>query len=285
MAQEFSDVLDLVFDHGGSFQGQPPAEDPQVLWQAHGLEHFRSEHTGVPDLDPLLQTLVPGEDLHRGLGVGVVSGLESQTGDTHSLEELLHELDQVAQSDVVVGQDTFDLVELSEMGGIDGLVTEHTVDGEQPGGLWVLGQRVQHSGGDGGGVRSQDQFLTLLGLPVVTVTDGAELTLLVDGLDVGHVGFVHGQVRGERVLDVERVLQVTGRVLLWDVQGVEVPEPSFDVLVGGHFREAHGEEDLSELFFDLVQGVQRTGVHLQTLGVEVVRLELQVLVCIGGDHV
>lgn len=197
---------------------------------------------------------MPGEDLHGGLGVRVVRGLESQTGDTHSLEELLHELDQVAQGDVVVGQDTFDLVELGKMGGVDGLVTEHTVDGEQSGGLGVLGERVQHSGGDGGGVRSQDEFLALFGLPVVAVADGAELTLLVDGLDVVHVGFVLGQVCGERVLDVEGVLQVTGRVLLWDVQGVEVPEACFDVLVGGHFRESHGEKDLSELLFDLVQG-------------------------------
>lgn len=50
---------------------------------------------------------------------------------------------------------------------------------------------------------------------------------------------VHGHVvRLGRVLDEEGVMSVSGRMLLWLKQRVEVPERTLDEVVGGHFTEA-----------------------------------------------
>jgi hypothetical protein len=38
-----------------------------ILREAHRLEHLRSEHATVTNLDPLLQSGMVGEDFQRGL--------------------------------------------------------------------------------------------------------------------------------------------------------------------------------------------------------------------------
>ena len=79
-----------------------------VFGEAHGLEHLRTEHAAVADLDPLLELRVEGEDLERGLQMGqcqpcqsrmratclrvrVVGRLEADVLDAHLLEEHAHE--------------------------------------------------------------------------------------------------------------------------------------------------------------------------------------------------
>ena len=74
------------------------------------------------------------EDLHTGLGVRVVGGLELEVSDAHLVEENLHELHETTQGQAVVGDDTFYLVELGKMCSVDGFVSEDTVDGEVAGG-------------------------------------------------------------------------------------------------------------------------------------------------------
>ncbi len=49
--------------------------------------------------------------------------LEAQVGNTHRIEEDLHELHQAAQSQTVVGDDAFYLMELAQMSGIYRLVS------------------------------------------------------------------------------------------------------------------------------------------------------------------
>lgn len=117
-------------DHSWSLETQTPAVNSHVLWQTHRLQHFRSEHTAVTNLNPLLQTLVVTENLHRWLCVWVVCWLEAEVGDAHLAEEDFHEADQTTQGQPVVCDDTFDLVEFSQMRLIDGFVTEDTIDGE-----------------------------------------------------------------------------------------------------------------------------------------------------------
>ncbi len=58
------------------------------------------------------------EDLERGFGVGVEGGLELELIDSDLCVELLHDTDQVVQTDSFSGNDTLDLVELSQMGGV-----------------------------------------------------------------------------------------------------------------------------------------------------------------------
>ena len=81
VAQQLADVGDAVFDHGRPLQAQSESVYPQVLGQAHRLQHLRPEHTTVADLDELVQTFVVAEDLHARFGVRVVTaGGDGQKG-------------------------------------------------------------------------------------------------------------------------------------------------------------------------------------------------------------
>lgn len=62
--QQFSNVADLVSNHGRPLQTQPPSMHSHVLRQPHSLQHLRTELARVSNLDPLAQTLVVSEDLH-----------------------------------------------------------------------------------------------------------------------------------------------------------------------------------------------------------------------------
>jgi hypothetical protein len=79
------------------------------------------------------------EDFHRRLSVRVVSGFEAQARDTHAGEEVLEEALEAAERQTKVCDDAFDLVELGEMGGVDGFVAEDAVDGEVACGAGVFG--------------------------------------------------------------------------------------------------------------------------------------------------
>lgn len=88
------------------------------------------------------------EHLHAGLGVGVVSRFETQLSDAQLGEELPQDAHEVAQGEAVISHNALDLVELSQVRGIQGLVPEHTIDGEVLGwceGL-LLRQAVEGAG-------------------------------------------------------------------------------------------------------------------------------------------
>lgn len=117
----------------------------------------------------------------------------------------------------------------------------------------------------------------LLLSPGISVADGAEFTILMDLSHILEVlvevalvvlGLGRWSAGNFGVGNVEGILQITGRVLLRDEEGIEVlrgcvsrcsvkmaprararsltyPEASLDVLVGGHLDEASLEEDLS----------------------------------------
>ena len=105
------------------------------------------------------------EYFHAGLSVGVVGWLETQLGDTwvgrqanrvggtiglmtkasscypptpptlaclltQLGEELPQDTHEVAQREAVVSHDALDLVELGQVSGIQGLIPEHSIDGE-----------------------------------------------------------------------------------------------------------------------------------------------------------
>lgn len=56
----------------------------------------------------------------------------------------LHNTHQILQAEVVVCHHTFHLMELSQMCGIQGLVAEHSVNGEVLSGLESILQQQQH---------------------------------------------------------------------------------------------------------------------------------------------
>lgn len=99
-------------------------------------------------------------------------------------------LHQTAQCQIVIGDDTLDLVELCKMGRVDGLVPEDTIDGEVTGrwwsAIWALhgSKLVQHSCTDGRRVRSQHKPQRLVTRPGVSVAYGAVLAVLFKVTDI-----------------------------------------------------------------------------------------------------
>jgi hypothetical protein len=73
--------------------------------------------------------------------------------------------------------------------------------------------------------------------------------------------------------DVKGILEVTGGVLLWDKEGVEVPEGGFDKGVCGHFLETHFEEDVAEFFAHFHEGMQGADFRWYSHCVEIVRFD------------
>ncbi len=68
------------------------------------------------------------EDLETRLCVRVVRGFVLDLSNADLGVEFLHDTQEVAQTDVSVGNETLDLMELSQMGRVQSLVTEDTVD-------------------------------------------------------------------------------------------------------------------------------------------------------------
>jgi hypothetical protein len=67
-----------------------------------------------------------------------------------------------------------------------------------------------------------------------------------DTVEVRGIGW--GGLCVRRGGEIECVLEIARGVLLWDEEGVKVPEGGFDKGIGGHFLESHFEEDVAEFF-------------------------------------
>mmetsp|Transcript_35805 Transcript_35805/g.78171 ORF Transcript_35805/g.78171 Transcript_35805/m.78171 type:complete len:403 (-) Transcript_35805:388-1596(-) len=285
VAEEVANVVDAVENHRGALEREPPRNDADVGGHAHGLHHLRAEHAGVANLHPLLQLRMEAEDLHGGLCVGVVGGLEAQLGDADLPEELVEGADEVAEGEALVADDALNLVELRQVRAVHRLVAEHAVDGEilrraEP----VLRELVEHAARDGGGVRAHEVLLCLRQLPVVVVPDGP--------VPAVHVRLLHALqvVGGEAVRGLgggheEGVVGVAGGVLLRLEERVKVPEGALHKVVGGHLLESHRDEDLAELLPHLQQRVNVPAGRGLPLRVEVVLLELSLLPRALDDHV
>lgn len=70
------------------------------------------------------------------------------------------------------------------MCSVDAFVAEDAIDGEVARGTWVRSEFVEHVGGDGGGVRSEDKFETFVFIVGVAVAYGAVFARFVDFLHV-----------------------------------------------------------------------------------------------------
>ena len=90
---------------------------------------------------------------------------------TQPTEELVEHANEVTEVEVPVSHHTLNLVELSKVGGIQGLIAKHPVNGEVFGGSEsLLSELVEHAGTDGCCVRAHNVLLSLLQLPVILVT-------------------------------------------------------------------------------------------------------------------
>lgn len=76
------------------------------------------------------------------------------------------------------------------MCGVDAFVAEDAVDGEVARGMWVRSQLVKHISGDGGGVRSEDEFERFIFIVRVAIAYRAVFASLVDLFHISEVFLV-----------------------------------------------------------------------------------------------
>ncbi len=72
------------------------------------------------------------EDLHARFGVGVVGGFEAELLETEVVEEGSNNRLEVSQAESVVGDNSLNLVEFGQVGSVQGLVAEDSIDTEVP---------------------------------------------------------------------------------------------------------------------------------------------------------
>jgi len=121
------------------------------------------------------------EDFHGGFSLRIVSWFEAQSSNAKFVEESTDCSDEVVQSQILVDHESFDLVEFSEVGGIQGFVAEHPVDRKEftaPEFFCfvhetALGYLFEHSGADCRGVGPENQRASLLLVPVVVLANRA----------------------------------------------------------------------------------------------------------------
>src|SRR5271155_4032030 len=135
-----------LLDHSWPLQAQTPPIDSQIFRQSHRLQHLRPEHPTIPNFNPLFQPFMVAEDLQTRLGVRIIRRLKLEIFDPHLSEEDLHESNQSAECEPKVSNHAFDLVELGEMGMVNGLVAEDAVDGEVTSGSRVQSELMKHIG-------------------------------------------------------------------------------------------------------------------------------------------
>lgn len=121
-------------------------------------------------------------------------------------------------------------------------------------------------------MRSQNVLFCLGHGPIVVVPKRARQPILVRVLDAGRIICRHAVALG-RLAEEERVVGLAGGVALRLEEGVEVPERGLHESLGGHFAEAHLEEDLAELGAGLQEWMQMSAIRIPPLRVPVLLLE------------
>ena len=138
----------------------------QCRTRLHPHLHLSASHRNCP----------PIEKVHSDSSVAMATKVAHTSitllpALTQPTEELVEHANEVTEVEVPVSHHTLNLVELSKVGGIQGLIAKHPVNGEVFGGSEsLLSELVEHAGTDGCCVRAHNVLLSLLQLPVILVT-------------------------------------------------------------------------------------------------------------------
>lgn len=76
------------------------------------------------------------------------------------------------------------------MCSVDAFVAEDSIDGEVARGMWVRGKFMKHISGNGGGVRSEDEFERFIFVVRVAIAYRAVFARLVDLFHVSKIFLV-----------------------------------------------------------------------------------------------
>lgn len=138
----------------------------QCRTRLHPHLHLSASHRNCP----------PIEKVHPDSSVAMATNVAHTSitllpALTQPTEELVEHANEVTEVEVPVSHHALNLVELSKVGGIQGLIAKHPVNGEVFGGSEsLLSELVEHAGTDGCCVRAHNVLLSLLQLPVILVT-------------------------------------------------------------------------------------------------------------------
>lgn len=160
-------------------------------------------------------------------------------------------------------------MEFSQMGGIQCLIPEYSINGEVflrevSLDLILLCNPIQHLRWNGSCVGSKDILPGFLMRPLVFVSNAAITTILMHILHFVPE-FSIALITQFRVIAEECVMSISGWVLLWLEEGIEIPEWGLHILVGGHLLKSHGYQHLGEFLPGLQQWMQVSrGYYNQT---------------------
>ena len=129
MPKQIPNIINPILDHPGPFQLQSPGNHQYILGQSHRREHFRSEHSQVPNLCPFLQVGMVAKDFHGdgGLCVGIGGGFETKLHDTNFEEEGFNHTNQIAQAEVIIGHQALHLMELTQVRRIHTFIAKDSI--------------------------------------------------------------------------------------------------------------------------------------------------------------
>ena len=130
MPEQISDIRKTIVDHSGSLKTQPPSNNTDVFWKSHRAEHLRSENTRVSNFNPALELRMETENFKAWLCVRIISGLILNLVDTNLSIEFLHDAQEVAQTNISISNEAFNLMEFSQVSSIESFITEDSIDGE-----------------------------------------------------------------------------------------------------------------------------------------------------------
>ena len=271
------DVRDTPLEHRQPLETESPGQDGRVY--AERRDDFRPEDAGASELHPL--AVEEHLELEGRLRVGEVRGADADLVEAHPRVELADHRDEHVEVGVLVDDDALDLGELGQMGGVDGLLPEYAGDGERlPGRVGMLRDVADAAHG---AVRAEQGHLGLIAGPCASPSGGTGVAaVLMDGLDHGDQALVV-DVYGRGVLQIERVLEVPGGMVLGRVEHIQVPEGGLDVL-GLHLGESHVGEQPADLRPEAGEHVLLGGIHGGGEGLDVVGPEVGLLPLSALDH-
>ena len=178
-AEELLDVWHSELNHCWPFQTQSPCNHRHVFWETHWSKHFWPENSRVTNLYIHLQYWMYAlikekftENLHRRFSVRIVSWLEPNVLNTDLFVELSQNTNQVVEAQISVNDESFYLMEFSQVSIVQRFVSEHSVDWEElSGSEWFfLGNLLQNSWWNCSCVGSQDILVCFFWVPFIIIS-------------------------------------------------------------------------------------------------------------------
>lgn len=189
------------------------------------------------------------------------------------------------QTEISVNNESFDLMELCQMGIIQSFIPEDSINWEKF--SWserlLFSNRLQNSWWDCCSVGSQKVFISFLRVPFIVVTQTAIASFFVNILYLFKILFVlDSGLFG--LTDKESVMGISCRMCLRLEKSIKIPERRLNISVSFHFLESHLSQDLNKLLFSFHQNMKVTIFDFGTFWVRIELFEMSLFPRPICDH-